>query len=166
MTIKAQKAALFNVSLAFVGSNKHDVVLLILIFIALQFVQSHSVKTEESGFVCLLLFFLTPLNSFSFVKVLSIRFTVLHSLFHIHLYWRLFCNKIKNFTDFYFILFVCLNIRLIIRRIFSDCHLCYLYQNGQLAKVFGNGHKWDWQDCSQVKLAKLFPSDNGRIIPK
>ena len=46
-----------------------------------------------------------------------------------HFFYRTLpvCYKIENFTDFYYTIFVYLNIRLIIRWIFSDCHLCFLY---------------------------------------
>ena len=78
-------------------------------------------------FLWLLLFFLTPLNRFSLVDFSLIRFTLTHThtLFYIHLCWWWFCNKIEKFTNFYYILFVYLNIWLIIRWIFSDFDLCY-----------------------------------------
>ena len=134
LTMKVQEVAFFAVSLASIGRFEHDVPLLILIFIAWQFVQGLSIRTKESVFF-LVLIFVTILNRFLLINFSSIRFTVTHSLFYTHLYWW-FCKKIENFTNFYYISFVYLNITLIIRWIFLDCHLCYLYGNHQLAKVF------------------------------
>ena len=50
LMVKSQEASLFPVSLAFIGRFEQDVVLLILIFIALQFLQGLLVKTKESVF--------------------------------------------------------------------------------------------------------------------
>ena len=50
LTVKAQERALFTVSLGFIGRFEHDVVLLILIFIALQFGQGLSVRTKDACF--------------------------------------------------------------------------------------------------------------------
>ena len=66
-------------------------------------------------------YFVFPLNRFPVVRFSSIHFIVTRSLFYMHLFWQS-----KNVTDFYYVLFVYLNIRLTIRWIFSDYHLCYL----------------------------------------
>ena len=85
-------------------------------------------KDKRIWFFFGFLFFLTLLNRFS-INFLSIRFTVTHSLFCIHLYWQWFCNKIENFTDFYYILFVYLNIRLILRFQFNYCPVIWTCHN-------------------------------------
>ena len=48
MMVKTQEVAPFAISLAFLGRFEHDVVLLILIFVACQFVQGLSVGTKDS----------------------------------------------------------------------------------------------------------------------
>ena len=65
-------------------------------------------------------------NKYDIVKISKIfdfigkSSSVQSSFINHHLYWWWFCNKIENFTDFYKILFVYLNIRLIIRSNFKE----------------------------------------------
>ena len=125
LTTKAQEAALFAVSLAFAARFEHDVVLLIFIFIAWQFVRSLSIRTKESGF---------SLTSFVFPDTFEQVFTrwlFINSFYcntQLVLYTfvlMMMLQKNRKFYWFLLILFVYLNIRLIIRWVFSDCHLCY-----------------------------------------